>query len=147
MHKGFCNPFRSVTCDAHVQMPYVILKHIVNNSLPSCCFQLLFLRACAVIDSLRNFCFSDGHREAAHAQMKRRRGMTCKSFDCVRFVFFLDRPRLLVIFAWTAFREPSQRQEYIRDSVAEQACKKTSVENNKAARHFTPKYTKFHKKL
>ena len=97
----------------------------------------LFLRAGAVTDFLRHFCFSDGHREAAHAQMTRRRGMTCKSLDCVRFVFFLDRPRFLVIFAWAAFREPSQRQEYIRDAVAEQACKKKSVENNRTARHFT----------
>ena len=145
MHKGFCNPFRSATCDAHVQMPYVILKKNVKQSLPSCCFQrFLFLRACAVTDSLIHLCFSDGHREAAHAQMTRRRGMTCKSLDCVRFVFFLDRPRFLVIFACAAFREPSQRQEYIRESVAEQACKKKSVENNKAARNFTQKTSKFH---
>ena len=106
-----------------------------------------FLRACEVTDSLMYFCFSDGHREAAHAQMTRRRGMTCKSLDCVRFVFFLDRPRFLVIFAWAAFREPSQRQEYLRDSVAEQACKKKSVENNKAAMIFTQTKSKFHKKL
>ena len=39
MQKGFCNPFRSVTCDAHVQMPYVILKKMVIQSLPSCCFR------------------------------------------------------------------------------------------------------------
>ena len=57
--------------------------------------------------------------------------MTCKSLDCVRFVFFLDRPRFLVIFAWAAFRELSQKQKYIRDSVTEQACKKNSIENNK----------------
>ena len=37
--KKFCNLFRSVTCDAHVQMPYVILKKMVIQSLPSSCFR------------------------------------------------------------------------------------------------------------
>ena len=117
------------------------LCYFEKNREPILAFLLfstsLFLRACAVTDSLTHFCFSDGHREAAHAQMTRRRGMTCKSLDCVRFVFFLDRPCFLDIFAWAAFREPSRRQEYKRDSVAEQACKKKSVEKNEAARHFT----------
>ena len=39
MQKKFSSPFRSVTCDAHVQMPYVILKKMVIRSLPSCCFR------------------------------------------------------------------------------------------------------------
>ena len=68
------------------------LCYFEKNREPILAFLLfstcLFLQACAVTDSLLHFCFSDVHREAAHAQMTRRRGMTCKSLDCVRFVFF-----------------------------------------------------------